>query len=87
MKNNLENEIKFTKENQEKHIQEEFLPKYEKELQYINKILNASWNVYSSMLGGFSAIGFKTKEEAQNYIDTFHCEQEKKRMSVSMHQD
>ena len=41
-----------------------------------------TYNVYSSMLGGYLAMGFKTKKEAQSYIENYHCKIEKARMSV-----
>ena len=41
-----------------------------------------TYNVYSSMLGGYLAMGFKTKEEAQSYIENYHCKIEKTGMSV-----
>ena len=42
-----------------------------------------TYNVYSSMLGGYLAMGFKTREEAQSYIKDYHCKIEKTGMSVT----
>ena len=44
--------------------------------------MKMTYNVYSSMLGGYLAMGFETKEEAQSYIEDYHCKIEKTRMSV-----
>lgn len=41
-----------------------------------------NYHVYSSMLGGFIATGFKTEEEAKAFIRDYHCPYEKKTMSV-----
>ncbi len=42
----------------------------------------STYHVYSSMLGGYLAMDFKTKEEAQAYIDDYHCKIEKTQMKV-----
>ena len=44
--------------------------------------MKMTYNVYSSMLGGYLAMGFETKEEAQSYIENYHCKLEKTGMSV-----
>jgi len=41
------------------------------------------YSVYSSMLGGFIAMGFETHSEATEYIKNYHCKIEKKGMSVT----
>lgn len=41
------------------------------------------FNVYSSMLGGFIAMGFETQEAAREFIKNCHCQIEKKTMTVS----
>lgn len=40
------------------------------------------YHVYSSMLGGYLAMGFTTREEAQEYINDYHCKIEKTQMKV-----
>ena len=40
------------------------------------------YHVYSSMLGGYLAMDFKKKEDAQDYIKNYHCKIEKTRMKV-----
>ena len=40
------------------------------------------YHVYSSMLGGYLAMDFKTKEDAQDYIKDYHCKVEKTQMKV-----
>ena len=41
------------------------------------------YNVYSSMLGGFIAMGFDNMEQAQFFIDNYHDKTEAKRMSIT----
>jgi len=40
------------------------------------------YHVYSSMLGGYLAMDFTTREEAQEYINDYHCKIEKTGMKV-----
>ena len=40
------------------------------------------YHVYSSMLGGYLAMDFTTKKEAQEYIENYHCKIEKTQMKV-----
>jgi hypothetical protein len=44
---------------------------------------NITWNVYSSMLGGFISMGHLSEKSAYEFIKNYHCKIEKKRMSVS----
>ena len=41
------------------------------------------YNVYSSMLGGYIAMGFDSREQAPFFIDNYHDKAEAKRMSIS----
>lgn len=40
------------------------------------------YNVYSSMLGGYIAMGFITEKEAKEFISNYECPYEKKTMSI-----
>lgn len=40
------------------------------------------YNVYSSMLGGFIAMGFSSTVEAQAFINDYHCKIEKSGMFI-----
>ena len=40
------------------------------------------YHVYSSMLGGYLAMDFKTKIDAQQFINDYHCKLEKRGMKV-----
>ena len=42
----------------------------------------SKYHVYSSMLGGYLAMDFTTKEEAQQFIEDYHCKIEKTGMKV-----
>ena len=41
------------------------------------------YNVYSPLLGGFIAMDFETREDAQEFINEFHCPREKKTLRIS----
>ncbi len=44
---------------------------------------NITWNVYSSMLGGFISMGHLSEESANQFIKDYDCRIEAKTMSVS----
>jgi len=43
-----------------------------------------TYNVYSSMLGGYISMGHLTRESAKNSIKNHHCRIEAKQMTVSV---
>ena len=49
---------------------------------HVRRMKMTKYHVYSSMLGGYLAMDFKTKEEAQTYINDYHCKIEKTGMKV-----